>query len=55
MAFFETQHVAIRGMAACVPKGISENSTLDIWGSQGAGSFILSTGVERSLNSATLL
>lgn len=32
MAFFETQHVAIRGMAACVPKGISENSTLDIWG-----------------------
>lgn len=47
MAFFETQHVVIRGMAACVPKGISENSTLDIWGSQGAGSFILSTGVER--------
>lgn len=47
MAFYETQHVAIRGIAACVPKQISENSTLDIWGSQGADSFILSTGVER--------
>lgn len=47
MAFFEIQHVAIRGMAACVPRGVSENSTLDIWGSQGADSFILSTGVER--------
>lgn len=47
MAFFEIQHVAIRGMAACVPGGVSENSTLDIWGSQGADSFILSTGVER--------
>lgn len=47
MAFYETQHVAIRGIAACVPKQISENSVLDIWGSQGADSFILSTGVER--------
>lgn len=47
MAFFETQHIAIRGMAACVPKGISENSTLNIWGGQGADNFIMSTGVER--------
>lgn len=47
MAFYETQHVAIRGIAACAPKQISENSVLDIWGSQGADSFILSTGVER--------
>lgn len=46
MAFLETKHVAIRGMAACVPHLIEENKLIyENWG--GYESFLSTTGIER--------
>lgn len=47
MAYLQTKHVAIRGMAACVPSNISENKDLSVFDAGGAESFIKSTGIER--------
>lgn len=46
MAFLETKHVAIKGIAACVPHQIEENQIIyEEWG--GYEGFLSTTGIER--------
>lgn len=47
MAELSVKHVAIAGMAACVPSAVSENRGLKLFGEEGADNFIKSTGIER--------
>jgi 3-oxoacyl-[acyl-carrier-protein] synthase-3 len=47
MAFLQNRDVEIIGLAACVPKNISENIDLSIWKNNEAAKFISSTGIER--------
>jgi hypothetical protein len=43
MAFLQNRDVEIIGLAACVPKNISENIDLSIWKNNEAAKFISST------------
>lgn len=46
MAFLENKHVAIRGVAACVPSECEENNKIYVkWG--GVEAFLSTTGIER--------
>ncbi len=47
MAFFQIPHVAIKGMAACVPSEIEENASIDLYNPEEARQVIESTGIER--------
>ncbi len=47
MAFLETHNVAIRGIAACVPPHVEENTDIPFYTPEEAQKVIESTGVER--------
>lgn len=47
MAFLQIPHVAIKGMAACVPSEIEENASLTMYTPDEAAQIIESTGIER--------
>lgn len=47
MAFLQIPHVAIKGMAACVPSEIEENASLAMYTPEEAAQIIESTGIER--------
>ena len=47
MAFLQIQNVSIRGISACVPSEIEENSSLDLYTPEEAAQVIKSTGIER--------
>lgn len=48
MSFLHIPHVAVRGIAACVPKIIEENTTLAVFDTpEQCQSFISTTGVRR--------
>lgn len=47
MAFFKIENVAIRGIAACVPKKIEENVGLDFISSEEIDNVIKATGIKR--------
>ena len=47
MAFIQIPHVAIKGMAACVPSETEENASLTMYTPEEAAQIIESTGIER--------
>ena len=47
MATLSISHVSIKGIAACVPGLVNENSALPVFGENGPDGFIKSTGIER--------
>lgn len=47
MAFIQIPHVAIKGMAACVPSEIEENASLSMYSPEEAAQIIESTGIYR--------
>lgn len=47
MAFIKVNNVAIRGIAACVPKNVEENKDLPFYASGEAEQVIAATGIER--------
>ncbi|MGN0836987.1 MAG: 3-oxoacyl-ACP synthase III family protein [Akkermansia sp.] len=47
MAFFSVNRVAIRGISACVPKEVEENSSLPFYAPGEAEQVIAATGIER--------
>jgi 3-oxoacyl-[acyl-carrier-protein] synthase-3 len=47
MAYFRVKNVAIRGISACVPSTIEENTDLDIYSGDEAAEVIKTTGIER--------
>lgn len=47
MAFFEIKNVAIKGISACVPEKIEENSVLQVFAPGEAERVISQTGIER--------
>lgn len=47
MAFLQISNVAIKGMAACVPSEIEENTSLAMYSPEEAAQIIDSTGIER--------
>jgi 3-oxoacyl-[acyl-carrier-protein] synthase-3 len=47
MAFFKIPDIKIRGISACVPKQIEENSSFPLFDSEALRSFVTTTGIER--------
>lgn len=47
MASFKVEHVSIRGVSACVPKNVEENSTLPFYEPEEAAQVIEKIGIER--------